>query len=167
MNDTSTLVAADSRVVAWQIEPEGFLSRHWELYQDDELITTLRMGYWNEGCEFTVAGQKFAVSRKSFWKDGFFLTHGDDVVCDVKRNFFSRKFFLVAGEQWVLQPAGWFTREYQLFAGEQPVGCIRPAGWFTRKKAAEFSRDVPLPLQVLAVYLYVAVSKRQQLKSSD
>ena len=107
------------------------------------------------------------------WKDGFQLFAGDQSVCEVKRGFWSRRFELFAvDEKWVLQPAGWFTRNYQLLAadrevGQREVGTVRPTGWFTRQRVADFADEVPLPVQVFAIFLVLVVSQRQQRHSSS
>ena len=76
---------------------------------------------------FTIAGQQFAIRRVSMWKDGFQLFAGDQSVCEVKRGFWSRRFELSAiDEKWLLQPAGWFTRNYQLLRGDWVVGLDPP-----------------------------------------
>jgi len=147
----------------WDIAPHGFFSRHYDLIRGGEIVATLRMSLWREGCEFAIAGHAFAIRRVSMWKDGFQLFAGDQSVCDVKRSFWSRRFEMAAvDQQWVLQPAGWFTRTYQLLAGEREVGTIRHAGWFTRGRVAEFAADVPPPVQVFAIFLVLVISRRQQ-----
>jgi hypothetical protein len=156
----------------WQIAPQGFFSRHFNLTRGGQLVATLRMSLWTEGCEFTIAGHEFAIRRVSMWKDGFQLFTGDQSVCEVKRGFWSRRFELSAvDEKLLLQPAGWFTRNYQLLAvdfkaGQREVGQIRPAGWFTRQRVATFADEVPLPVQVFALFLVLVVSQRQQRRNA-
>jgi hypothetical protein len=149
----------------WQINPEGFFSRHFDLFRDGETIASLQMGFWTEGCHFTLAGHEFQIERVSVWKDGFRLVARGESVCDVRRTFWSRQFELFAAdEKWILQPTGWFTRDFHLLAASREVGRIQPLGWFTRKRVAWFSESVPLPMQVLAVFLVLLVSQRQQRK---
>jgi hypothetical protein len=155
----------------WQITPQSFFSRHYNLLLGGELVAALRMSFWIEGCEFSIAGHEFAIRRVSLWKDGFQLLTGDQCVCQVKRGFWSRRFELSAtlddsSANWILQPAGWFTRSYQLLAGQHEVGTVRPIGWFTRTRVADFADDVPLPVQVFAIFLVLVVSQRQQRRNS-
>ena len=155
----------------WQILPQGFFSRHFNLVRGGELVAALRMSFWTEGCEFAIAGHEFAIRRVSLWKDGFQLFAGDQCVCEVKRNFWSRRFELSAtlddsNMKWVLQRAGWFTRNFQLLANEREVGTVRPVGWCTRQRVADFDEEVPLPVQVFAIFLVLVVSQRQQRRSS-
>lgn len=152
----------------WEVIPKGWFSRHRDLFRDGSLVATLRMAMMKEACEFEIAGHPFAISRKSLWKDGFLLTSGGDGVCDVSRRFWSRQFQLTAvDEQWRLGPAGWFSRTYELMAGEEKVGSIKPAGWFTRRYLAEFQEDVPPPIQVLAIFLVLIASRRDEQNSSS
>jgi hypothetical protein len=147
----------------WEIVPRGFLSRNYDLLRDGEVVVTLKMAMFREACEFTIAGHSFAIRRTSVWKDTFQLMIGDKPVCEVKRGFWSQRFELAAVDQsWVLQRIGFFSRGHQLCVGERAVGEIRPAGWFTRRRVAEFSDDVPPPVQVLAIFLVLIVSRRQQ-----
>jgi hypothetical protein len=151
----------------WEIVPQGIFSRHYDLKHRGEIVASLRMSLWTEGCDFTIAGHQFAIRRVSLWKDGFQLFAGDQSVCEVKRGFWSRRFELSAiEEKWVLQPAGWFTRNYQLLRGDCVVGSIRPVGWFTRKRIADFADEVPPPVQVFAIFLVLVVSQRQQRHSA-
>jgi len=152
---------------SWQIVPQGIFSRHYDLKRGGQLVASLRMSFWTEGCEFTIAGHQFAICRVSLWKDGFQLLAGDRSVCEVKRGFWSRRFELSAvDEQWLLQPGGWFARNYLLLRGKWVVGSVRPVGWFTRKRVAEFADEVPPPVQVLAIFLVLLVSQRQQRRSA-
>ncbi len=164
MSDGETISdKVGAQPVGWRIVPTSFFSRHLELFRGDERVTRLRRNFLGESCQFSVAGRMFSMNRKSIWKDGFLLMCGDDVVCDVKRNFWSRRFEIsAAGEVWLLQPAGWFTTAYHLLFRERIVGVIRLAGWFTRKRIAEFSQEVPIPVQIVAIYLQIIVSIRQQ-----
>lgn len=153
----------------WQIIPQGFFSRHFDLFRGGEHVAALQMAFWTEGCEFSLAGHEFRIERVSLWKDGFRLLAGDRSVCEVHRGFWTRRFELLVAtadghDGWLLQPAGWFTRDYQLHFGEREVGRIRPVGWFTRRRIGNFTYDVPLPIQVLAIFLVLIVSQRQQRK---
>jgi hypothetical protein len=151
----------------WEIVPRSFLSRHFDLIRDGEVVVSLQMAMFREACKFNIAGHDFAIRHTSVWKDTFQLMIGDASVCDVKRSFWSRRFELAAVEQtWILQRPGFFSREYQLLSGESQVGLIRPAGWFTRCRVADFVDDVPPPVQVLAIFLVLIVSQRQQRHSS-
>jgi hypothetical protein len=147
----------------WEIVPRGIFSRDYDLMRDGEVVVTLRMAMFRESCEFAIAGHSFAIRHTSVWKDTFQLMIGDKSVCDVKRGFWSQRFELAAVDQiWILQRTGFFSRGYQLCAGERPIGEIVPAGWFTRRRFAEFADDVPPPVQVLAIFLVLVVSRRQQ-----
>ena len=94
----------------------------------------------------------------------------------MRRGFWSRRFELTATlddahEKWLLQPAGFFTRTYQLLAadfkvGQREVGNIRPVGWLTRQRVANFADEVPLPVQVFAIFLVLVVSQRQQRRNA-
>ena len=151
----------------WEIVPQGFFSRHFDLKRGGQLVASLRMSFWTEGCEFSIAGHAFAIRRVSLWKDGFQLFAGDQSVCEAKRGFWSRRFELAAvDEKWHLQPAGWFTRTYQLLASEREVGTIRPTGWLTRARVADFADEVPPPVQVFAIFLVLVVNQRQQRHSA-
>lgn len=156
----------------WQIVPQSWYSRHFNLMGDGQPVAALRMSLWTEGCEFAIAGHEFTIRRVSLWKDGFQLFAGDDCVCEVRRGFWSRRFELSAtlddaNANWILQRAGWFTRDFQLLAGEHEVGTVRPEGWFTRRRVANFTDEVPLPVQVFAIFLVLVVSQRQQRRSSN
>jgi hypothetical protein len=155
----------------WQIVPQSFFSRHFDLIRGGQTIASLRMAFLTEGCEFSIAGHQFAIRRKSLWVDGFQLFAGDESVCEVRRGFWSRRFEIMATlddayEHWVLQPVGFFTRTHELLAGEQQVGTVRPAGWFSRRRIGDFTDDVPLPVQVLAIFLVLLVSQRQQKRNA-
>ena len=168
MSDTATIVPSLANAHQWQIVPQGFFSRHYQLVWNGQTVATLRMSLWKESCEFTIAGHTFTISRTSMWKDGFLLATEGQTVCEVKRTFWSRQFALVASEQtWTLKPAGFFTRIYQLLADDREVGTIRPAGWFTRKQFADFAPDVPPPIQVLAIYLFLVIHQREQRNASS
>jgi hypothetical protein len=146
----------------WEIVPRGIFSRNYDLLRDGEVVVTLQMAMFREACEFTIAGHNFAIRHTSVWKDTFQLMIGEKPVCEVKRSFWSRRFELAAVDQsWILERIGFFRRGYQLSAGERSVGEIRAAGWFTRRRVAEFSDDVPPPVQVLAIFLVLIVSRRQ------
>jgi hypothetical protein len=164
--DSASKSSVHARASRWHIEPERLLSRHFQLYHDDELVTKLTMGLWREGSQFTIAGHAFAIVRKSVWKDGFYLKSGEEVLCDVKRPFWSRRFELSTADQaWTLERAGWFTNSYRLLDGERIVGTIAPLGWFTRKRAATFEEQVPPPIQVLAIFLVLVAAERDRRSS--
>jgi hypothetical protein len=146
----------------WSIEPTGFWSPHFRLFQGDQHIATLHMGLWREGADFNIAGHEFQIRRSSIWTDGFKLLAGDATVCEVKRHFWSRRFELNAGgQQWALQPASWFSTTYNLLSGEQKLGDICRRGVFARKRTAHFAQSVPPPIQVLAIFLVLIVAQRQ------
>jgi hypothetical protein len=151
----------------WEIVPRSLLSRHFDLLRDGEVVVSLEMAMFREACNFTIAGHAFSIRHTSIWKDKFQLLIGDKSVCEVTRGFWSRRFQLAAADQsWVLQRPSWYSREYQLLSGESEVGVIRPVGWLTRRRVANFVDDVPPPVQVLAIFLVLIVSQRQQRHSS-
>lgn len=156
----------------WDIVPQSAFSRHFDLRRDGETVASLRMQFWIEGCDFTIAGHPFAIRKTSLWKDGFQLLSGEASVCNVKRGFWSRRFELETvlddtKETWFLQPAGWFTRTYHLLTGDHVVGTIQHTGWLTRTRVGDFAEEVPLPVQVLAIFLVLVVSQRQQQKAAS
>lgn len=151
----------------WQIVPQGFFSRHYDLVRGGATVASIKMSFWTEGCEFTVAGHPFAIRKVSIWKDGFQLFAGEQPVCDAKRDFWSRQFEVSSVDRkWVLAPASWFTRDYRFLVGERKVGSIRPTGWLTRKRVADFSDEVPPPVQLFAIFLVLVVGQRQQKQAS-
>ena len=164
-----TAVAPPATDTTWEIVPQGLLSRHFQLKRDGEVVSTLRMALFREQCHFELAGHSFVIRRPSLWKDAFQLIAGSEdgqSVCDVKRNFWSRQFVLASAEQrWVLRPAGFFTRTQVLLVGTREVGSIRPAGWLARRRLAKFSEEMPPPIQVLAIFLVLIVSRRQNQSS--
>ncbi|MGD9633528.1 MAG: hypothetical protein AB7G28_03375 [Pirellulales bacterium] len=156
----------------WDIVPQGAFSRHFDLRRGGETVASLKMQFWIEGCDFTIAGHPFAIRKTSLWKDGFQLLSGDASVCQVKRGFWSRRFELEAvldeaKETWFLQPAGWFTRTYHLMSGDSVVGTIQHTGLFTRSRVGDFTETVPLPVQVLAIYLVLVISQREQRRAAS
>lgn len=151
----------------WEVVPKGFFSNDYHLLRDGEIIITLKMGLWSEGCQFDIAGHEFVIKKSSFWKDAFQIVADGSPVCEVKRTFWSRRFEVIAAEQtWWLAPLGWFSRTYQLLVGQRQVGTIRPTGFFSRRRVAEFSDEVPPPVQVLAVFLVLIVARRQQSQAA-
>ena len=125
MSEAPTAATDSAPSASWRIAPQGFFSRHYELSWGGQLVATLRMSLWTEGCEFTIAGHQFAIRRTSLWKDGFQLFAGDQAVCHVTKRFWSRQFELSSAEQnWVLQPASWISRDFQLLVGEQIVSSL-------------------------------------------
>jgi hypothetical protein len=159
---TDTVAEQATDTTTWQIAPAGFFSRHYDVFRDGQLVTKLRMNLWREGCHFAIAGHEFAIVRPSLWKDAFILMSGDEQLCTVTKKFWSRRFELVALDQsWSLQPASFFTRSYQLIDRSRAVGTIGPSGWFTRSRTAEFSAEVPPPIQLLAIFLVLLVNRRQ------
>jgi hypothetical protein len=163
MPETITIEREESSAtMTWLIQPKSFISRHFELYQNDEVITTLRMDLWREGCSFSVGGHDFVIRKPSIWKDGFHVLAGDENLCDVKRNFWSRRFEIAAaGQQWVLQPAGLFSTTHQFLAGTREEGRVRRASWFSRRRIADFASNVPPPIQVLVIFLVLILGQRQ------
>jgi hypothetical protein len=146
----------------WEIVPRGLFSWHYDMRCHGELIASLQMTFWTEGCNFTIADHPFAIRRVSLGREWFLLLSGDQSVGEAKRKFGLRRFELTAaGESWLLQPASWFSRIYRLLAANQEVGAIRPAGWLTRRRLADFAADVPPPIQVLAIFLVLVISRRQ------
>jgi hypothetical protein len=151
----------------WQIVPQGFFSRHYDLVRGGVTVASIKMSLWTEGCEFTIAGHGFAIRKVSIWKDGFQLFAGDQPVGNAKRDFWSRRFEVSsAGENWLLAPVGWFSRGYRFLAGEREVGTIQPTGWLTRKRVADFADEVPPPVQLFAIFLVLVVGQRQQKQAS-
>ena len=154
--------ASRTTLISWRIEPQGWFSRHFDLYQDEKFITTLHMQFWQEGCDFRITGHDFTIRKPSIWKDAFQLLAAGESVCDAQRSFWSRRFDLVSAEQaWGLQPAGWLSAVYQLLAGEHEAGRVARAGLFSRRRVAWFDHNVPPPIQVLAIFLVLIVGQRQ------
>jgi hypothetical protein len=154
--------AADPDACSWQIEPQGFFSRHFDLYREGRHVTTLHMQLWREGCDFSITGHDFAIRKSSLWKDAFQLLAGEESVCEVRRSFWSRRFELNAAQQsWAVQPAGWFSTIYHLLAEGRQAGSISRVHVWSRKRAAVFAADVPPPIQVLAIFLVLIVGQRQ------
>jgi len=167
MSSTTSTVALESLPVStWKVEPRGFFSRHYELYQDD-LVVELQMGFWQEGCTFTLGGHEFSLHRASIWKDGFELISSGGVLCTVRRSFWSRRFELTAADQELhLQPVGFFVPGYELLDNGRLVGQISRATWWTRRRTATFKPEVSPPLQVLAIFLALTVAARQARQQS-
>ena len=162
LHPADTAIVGSATPVSWRIEPQGWFSRHFNLYQDERYITTLQMQLWQEGCDFTITGHDFSICKASFWKDAFQLFAGSESVCDVKRSFWSRRFELVsAGHAWMLQPAGWISAVYQLVSDGRETGRIARASLWTRRRVATFDHNVPPPIQVLAIFLVLIVGQRQ------
>lgn len=164
MSDTAASIMSEAlTTTTWVVAPQGFFSRHFKLVREGQVVATLQMAMFTEACEFMLGGHEFAIRRQSLWKDAFEFTCDGAPVCSVTRKFWSRRFEITVADQlWTLQRAGWFTRAFQLLRGEQDVGTIRPTGFFTSQRIAQFSDSVPPPIQVLAIFLVLVVSRRQQ-----
>jgi hypothetical protein len=164
MSTVSAALTPDSLILnQWEIVPRAMFSRHYDLLRDGEVVVSLQMAAFREACEFTIAGHTFAIRHTSVWKDTFQLLVGEQPVCEVTRTFWAGRFELSAADQkWTLGRIGFFARGHQLTAGERWAGEIRPAGWFTRRRVANFADDVPPPVQVLAIFLALIISHRQQ-----
>jgi hypothetical protein len=163
MSDAQATATLETPTCHWEIVPQSIFSRHYDLKYDGQIVATLRMSFWTEGCKFTIGGHDFVICRESMWKDHFQLLAGDQIVCEVKRGFWSRQFEMSALDQnWVLRPSGWISRSYQLLAGEREVGTIYHTTWMTRAQAADFAPEVPPPVQVFAIFLVLVVRQRQR-----
>lgn len=164
MSDSTTSIMPEALTTSrWEVVPQGFFSRHYDLLRGGQVIASLQMALIQEAGEFTIGGHAFAIRRESFWKDVFAVTCDDQPVCQVSRKFWSRQFDITSADQmWTLMRIGWFRRGHRLLVGEREVGTICPAGWFTRRRIAEFSDEVPLPIQVVCIFLVLIVSRREQ-----
>jgi hypothetical protein len=53
-----------------------------------------------------------------------------------------------------------------MMAGDREVGTIRPTGLFTRHRVADFADEVPLPVQIFAIFLVIVAAQRQKKRNA-
>jgi hypothetical protein len=164
MSHTTTPILPEALTAStWMVVPRGLFAREFSLVHEGQEVATLKLALFKEACEFSLGGHQFAIRRKSIWKDGFEFSCDGAPVCSVSHEFWSWRYEIqAADEAWTLQRAGWFTRRHHLLSGEQEVGTIQPTGWFTSQRIAHFADSVPLPIQVLAIFMVLILARREQ-----
>ena len=126
------------------------------------MVTWLIISWWREKGVLTIDGKSYQVYREGLASGDFVLESPDTIVARARKpSAFRRAFIVEHGERQYTLRANWpFRRAFQLLDGEMEIGSISPEGFLTRRAAVVMPQDMPLPVQVFAVWLAIILWKR-------
>lgn len=157
--------------------PASWFSWDYQVERGTETIARLTFAWSAEAGGFVLGGRKFEVQRNGFmgWVGAFQLSTGDQIVCNVRRpNLLVRRFeleFPTGRDGGGVEPritllaTSVFRQKYLVRRSGVEVGRIRAVGFLTRKAEASFSEELPMPIQLLLIWLMLLNWRRAESQS--
>jgi hypothetical protein len=145
-----------------QAVPTHWFSWDFTVTQGSEVVADIDISWWREKGVLTIGGKSYRVYREGLARGDFVLESPDMIVARARKPSAFRRAFIVqhGGRQYTLR-ANWpFRRDFRLLDGETEIGSISPEGFLTRRAAVVMPQDMPLPVQVFAVWLAIILWKR-------
>jgi|SRR5882757_8092306 len=140
-----------------QARKRGFFRRSYELTERGSRLADLA-DIKREGCEFTVGGHSYRISRerrKRFKLDG----PGGEAAVAERGGGRRWRISSPAGSYELVKPSMWRSA-WELHVNGQPVGKVEHDGGFGRSSKAELPAEVPKALQVFMFYIVLMVWER-------
>lgn len=147
-----------------QIAPKHWYS--WDVTATDESgeVADIATSWWREKGTLTVDGQMYRAYREAPTSGAFVLEHAGSVLARAEKPSIARREFVIhhAGREFILRARSRFRRVFVLLEGSGEVGRLAPRNAFTRTAAADFPRDLPLPVRAFIVWLTMIAWRRAQ-----
>ena len=145
-----------------QAVPTHWFSWDFIVTQGSEVLANIDISWWHEKGVLTIEGKRYRVYREGFASGDFVLESPDMIVARARKPSAFRRAFIIehGGRQYTLRANRPFRGAFQLLDGETEIGSISPEGFLTRRAAVVMPQDMPLSVQVFAVWLVLSLWKR-------
>lgn len=148
-----------------QAVPTHWYSWDFTVTQGSEVlanIDTSDTSSWREKGVLTIDAKTYRVYREGLVSGDFLLESPEMIVARARKPSAFRRAFIVehGGRQYTLRASWPFRRAFRLLDGETEIGSISPEGFLTRRAAVVMPPDLPLPVQVFAIWLAIILWKR-------
>jgi hypothetical protein len=147
------------------IEPMRWFSWDFTVERDGRPIAEIDISWWRERGELIVEGVRYEVTRKNVFCSDFTM-HAPDgtvVASAYKPSIMSRHFELEhGGHASTVTARSMWSRTMDVLLDGRAAGVIAPRGAWTRRATADLADELPLPVQVFAIWLAVLLWKREQ-----
>ena len=143
-------------------EPSNWFSWSYDVFEDDQHLTTVDLAWMREAGSFELGGQRFDIAREPGWGD-FVLSAGGDAICRARKpSAWFRSFQVVIGDRHLtLEAQSPLNRTFVLREGGATFGEIRPQGILSRKAVVMLPESLSRAVQVFIVWLVIVLWRRQ------
>ncbi|MBN1485135.1 MAG: hypothetical protein JXA37_10460 [Chloroflexia bacterium] len=146
-----------------EISIDGFRRPRHFLQTEQGLLGELSVSFTSRQASYAGAdGRRLEMSQPSFWRSEFELRRDEELLARAaQRRFFGREMAIeYQGQPYILQPAGFWTRAWQLLDNQETVLLqVEPRGILQR--GAHLTVQGELPLDLL-IFVYFLVHNRWQ-----
>ena len=145
-----------------QAVPTHWYSWDFSVTQGSEVLANIDTSSWEEKGVLTIDAKTYRVYREGLVSGDFLLESPEMIVARARKPSAFRRAFIVehSGRQYSLRTQWPCGRAFRLLDGETEIGSISPEGFWTRRAAVVMPQDMPLSVQVFAVWLVLILWKR-------
>jgi hypothetical protein len=147
--------------------PRSWFSWDFALTDGNTPLGDIDFSAWREKGVLTIAGAPYRVYREAVLGPYVLESAGHVVARAVKPSAFSRRLIIGHGRaEYELEPASFFSRGFQLVAGDDIIGTLSASGFLTRRMNIDLPESLPLPVRAFVAWLVIMLWRRDAHASS-
>ncbi len=151
-----------------EVTPLGTFSGSFRVTAEGREITCLDIARLRDSGAFELAGIPYRLEREGTFRGRYSLVERERVIARAERKGFLRPWYQVtAGDRLlVLRQRGFFGSLFTVEQNRASLGTIRRRGFIHRIATATLDDKIPLPCQMLLLFLALVQWRRQARRSA-
>ncbi|HEV7653844.1 MAG TPA: hypothetical protein VGP36_03780 [Mycobacteriales bacterium] len=121
---------------------------------------------WRESGRIQAGGEEWEFRRERYRRLSLAGPQGVYAAAERVSLWSGRWRLTTGGQAYELVKGGWFSRRYELLAGDAVVGELAPRGVFGSKAAVELPPQLPPAVQVFVIAVVMTLWRREQNSAS-
>jgi hypothetical protein len=144
------------------VQPRGSWRRGFDVLDESGTVLGAFQGSpWREGGRIRAAGQEWEFRRDRYRRLALAGPQGEWAAAERISLWSGRWQLSTGGRAYELAKAGWWSRRYQLRAGDAVVGELSPRGLFSSKSDAALPAELPPAVQVFVIAVVMTLWRRE------
>jgi hypothetical protein len=149
------------------VQPQGSFRRGFDLLDPaGAVIGSFQGSPWREGGRIHAGGQEWEFRRERYRRLVLALPQGEYAAAERVSAWAGRWSLTAGGRSYELAKAAWYSRRYELRAGDAVVGTLRPRGLSSTKADVDLPAELPPAVQVFVVAVVLTLWRREQASAA-
>lgn len=134
---------------------EGWFSKSFSLYRDDEFLAKISLSSLKESASFVYQNREIEISKASTFKSDYFLKlNGATLAKAQKKSVWSYDTLItVSDQEFLLTRKKWYCRDTSIIYSGREIGTITPTSIWSRNAKLDVPQSIPIEIQIFALVI--------------